>query len=119
MLTALTGEVRPHPAQLSFPDFPAPADRNFQFPDSDLNYINTPNGILVSCNGLLVAWLYPGHAGSRNNDSRCQFWDCAYPSLSTGEQSRVTGIMLDSNSFDSLQEAVQFIESSFAAGGES
>ena len=119
MLIARTGKVRPHLPQLQFPDFSAPTDSGFQFPESDLNYITTPNGILVTFNGLLVAWLYPGYAGSRNNPGRCQFWDCAYPSLSTGEQSRITGIMLDSNSFDSLQEAVQFVESSFAAGGES
>ena len=116
MLTAPTGESRPHPTQLRLPAFPIPPDTHFQYPDSDLNYSHTPNGVLVTYEGLLVAWLYHGHAGSRNNPNRCQFWDCAYPSLTTGQQNRITGIMLDSHSFDSLAEAVQFIEHTFADG---
>ncbi|MEZ5480152.1 MAG: hypothetical protein R3E95_22530 [Thiolinea sp.] len=117
MQAALTqGAVRPHPAQLRFSTFPVPSDLDFSFPDSDLSYSRTANGVLVSCDGLLVAWIYPGHAGSKLHN-RCQFWDVAHPTLTTGEQNRITGIMLASESFDSLAEAVQHVEATFGTQG--
>ncbi|MCB1621618.1 MAG: hypothetical protein KDI44_12880 [Thiothrix sp.] len=112
MQAITTGAMRPHPAPLRLPSFPVPADLTFQFPDSDLDYIATLNGVLVTFSGLLVAWIYPGHAGSRDGN-RCLFWDVAHPALTTGEQGRVTGIMLASESFDSLPEAVQHVEATF------
>ncbi len=108
-MQTITGEYRPKTAQ----PLRTLALSGNTFPPSDLSYAETPNGVLVTANGLMVAWIYPGHAGSRNNPRACQFYDVAYPSLTFGQQNRVTGIMLDSASFDSLTEAVAFVESTF------
>ncbi|MEZ5535084.1 MAG: hypothetical protein R3F02_05605 [Thiolinea sp.] len=116
MQTALnTGELRPKTAQqMRPPAFPVPSDSDFAFPDSDLDYTTTPNGVLVTSAGLMVAWIYQGHAGSRTNPRRCQFFDVAHPSLTTDDQNRLTGMMLDSASFDTLSAAVAFVQSTFA-----
>ncbi len=106
-MNAITGGYRPRTAQ----PLRTPALSGDTFPESDLSYSATPNGVLVTANGLMVAWIYQGYAGSRNNPRACQFYDVAYPSLTFGQQNRVTGIMLDSASFDSL--AVAFVESTF------
>ncbi|HPE62198.1 MAG: hypothetical protein KDI15_02675 [Thiothrix sp.] len=111
------GPLRPHAAQLRLSALPVSADPDFSFPThTDLSYSHTPNGVLVTYAGLLVAWIYPGHAGSRSSN-RCTFWDVACPGLSFGEQGRVTGILLDNLSFDTLTEAVQHIEATFGTGG--
>ncbi len=60
-----------------------------------------------------MAWIYAGYAGSRNNPRACQFYDVAFPSLTFGEQQRITGLMLDSDSFDTLAEAIAFVEATF------
>ena len=117
MLTAHTGEPRPHPGQLRLPAFTLPAENPFQFPESDFDYITTPNGILVTYTGLMIAWIYQGHAGSRNTKGACRFFDVAFPSLTFGQQNRITGVMLDTDSFDSLTEATHFIESTFSNNG--
>lgn len=112
--TALAGDLRHNSAQpLRLPSFAVPAEIEHSFPESDLSYIPTPNGILIACNGLLVAWIFKGHAGSRNNKGRCQFYDVAFPSLTTDPQNRMTGIMLDSTCFESLPDAVSFVEHTF------
>lgn len=117
MQTAYAGDSRPNTAQqLRLPSFPVPADSEFTFPESDLDYIATPNGVLVTFTGLMVAWIYKGHAGSRTNPNRCTFFDVAFPSLTTGEQNRITGMMLDSASYETLAEAVRFVESTFSGG---
>ncbi len=89
-MNAITGEYRPKTAQLLC----TPTLSGDTFPQSDLSYSATPNGVLVTANGLMVAWIYPGHAGSRNNPRACQFYDVAYPSLTFGQQNRVTGILI-------------------------
>ncbi len=108
-MNAITGEYRPKTAQ----PLRTLALSGATFPPSDLSYSATPNGVLVTANGLMVAWIYPGHAGSRNNPRACQFYDVAYPSLTFGQQNRVTGVMLDSASFDSLAEAIAFVQATF------
>ena len=117
MQAALTiGQLRPVPApQLRLPAIPQASEEPYPFPDNtDLTFIPTPNGVLVSCNHLLVAWLFQGHAGrSKNNIAPCQFWDVSYPTYTTGQQNRITGMMLDSASFDSLAEAVAFVVATF------
>ena len=110
------GAIRPHTA-LSMRLPAIPTDSAYHFPQSDLSYSQTPTGVLVTCNGLLVAWIFKGHAGrSRNNIAPCQFYDVAFPSITFGQQNRITGLMLDSDSFDTLAEAVQFVEATFAGG---
>ncbi len=111
----LTGLVRPHPGQLRLPKFSVPAETEFQFPESDLDYLTTKAGTLVTHAGLMVAWIYQGIAGSRNNPKRCTFFDVAFPSFSFGQQNRVTGLMLDSASFDSMADAVSFVERTFGS----
>ena len=116
MLTTLTGESRPKTAPpLRLPSFTIPADSEFSFPESDLTYIPTPNGVLITHNHLLVAWIFKGHAGARNNTGRCQFYDVAFCTLTFDPQDRIIGVMLDSTCFDSLESAVQFIENTFAS----
>lgn len=115
MQTALAGDLRHQSAQpMRLPAFVVPTEINYSFPESDLSYIPTPNGVLITYDGLLVAWIFKGHAGSRNNKGRCQFYDVAFPSLTTDPQQRITGVTLDSTCFDSLESAVQFVESTFA-----
>ena len=112
--TALAGDPRHKTAQfMRLPSFTVPAEAEFSFPESDLSYVPTPNGVLVTYDGLLAAWIFKGHAGSRNNKGRCQFYDVAFPSLTTDPQNRMTGIMLDSNCFESLPDAVDFVERTF------
>lgn len=121
-MRTITGELRPHHAQqLRLSAFPLPADDDFQFPNNtDLNYIQTQTGVLVTYEHLLVAWIFKGQAGSRNNSGRCQFYDVSYPTFTYEPfgQQRITGMMLDSSSFDSLNDAVQFVEATFANGAE-
>ena len=112
MQTALTGELRPSTAQ----PMRTPAISGFNFPESDLSYTATHTGVLVTFTGVLVAWIYQGYAGSRNNPGACQFYDVAFPSITFGQQNRITGMMLDSDSFDTLHDAVAFVEATF--GGE-
>ncbi|MEZ5534400.1 MAG: hypothetical protein R3F02_02135 [Thiolinea sp.] len=110
MQTALNaGESRPKTAQ----PLRAPAIIGAHFPESDLSYAATPNGVLVTHNGLMVAWIYQGYAGARNNPNRCEFFDVAFPSLSFDPQNRITGMMLDSASFDTVAAALAFIEATF------
>lgn len=108
-MQAITGEHRPKTAQ----PLRTPAISGGTFPHSDLSYTETPNGVLVTHNGLMVAWIYQGYAGSKGNARACQFYDVAFPSLSFDPQDRLTGLMLDSASFDELNDAVVFVESTF------
>ena len=113
--TALAGDLRHQSAHaMRLPSFTIPAETEFSFPESDLAYVPTPNGVLITCNGLLVAWIFKGHAGSRNNKGRCQFYDVAFPSLTFDPQNRITGVILDSTCCDSLESAVQFVEATFS-----
>lgn len=118
MQPAFTGELRPHQSQqLCLSAFPLPADDDFQFPEhTDLTYIPTQTGTLVTYSHVLVAWIFQGRAGSRNNSGRCNFYDVSYPAFTYEPfgQQRITGMMLESDCFDTLNEAVQFVEAKFA-----
>ena len=74
MQTAFTGEPRPKTAQ----PMRTPAISGATFPESDLSYAATPNGVLITHDGLMVAWIYQGYAGAKNNPNACQFYDCAF-----------------------------------------
>ncbi len=105
MQTAITGAYCPQLAQpLRLPAFPV----------SDLTYSLTPTGVLVTHNGLLVAWIYGGHAGHKHSiHPICHFYDVAFPTLTTDDQHRITGVMLDSDSFDTLEAAIAFVHATF------
>ena len=105
----ITGEHRPKTAQ----PLRHPAISGETFPQSDLNYAATNNGVLVTHNGLMVAWIYQGWAGSKANPLACQFYDVAFPSLTFDTIQRITGLMLDSASFDTLSAATDFVEKTF------
>ena len=106
MQTALTGAYCPQLAQpLRLPAF--------QYPDSDLSYAVNPAGVLVTFNGVLVAWIYPGHTGYKHTGITDTFFDVAYPTLTQDPHKRLTGIMLESDSFADLPAAVSFVEATF------
>ncbi|MEZ5480420.1 MAG: hypothetical protein R3E95_23955 [Thiolinea sp.] len=128
------GALRPQPAQLRLPAFPighiptVPAtlrDKTTKlssslsdalFNSASIEFFQAGNSIMCLKDSAPIAWIYPGHAGSRNNPGRCQFYDVAHPTLTTGEQGRITGIMLASESFETLPEAIQHIEATFGTG---
>lgn len=85
----------------------------FKIPESDLTYSVTPSGVLVTFNGVLVAWIYPGHTQYKTQGITGTFFDVAFPTLTFDPHKRITGVMLDSDSFDDLQAAVAFVEATF------
>lgn len=135
MQTALTtGGNRPQSAQpLRLPSFPVgqyPAipekyrnktlyssrllsEQVFDF--STISFLSVGSSIMCMKDSELVAWIYSGHAGSRTNPNRCTFFDVAFPSLTFDPQNRITGVVLESDSFETLADAVRFIESTFAS----
>lgn len=89
-------------------------------PASRIQFTNIkPAGTkIASVDGYLVGTIYRGNCTSQRNQQT--FYDVAFPRVTrTANQKHTTGIMLDSETFDTEKDALDFLTSLVLASGGS
>ncbi|UOG91532.1 MAG: hypothetical protein L3K52_15225 [Candidatus Thiothrix sulfatifontis] len=81
-------------------------------PITDLVYESTQTGLIVYQDNIPVAWVYPGyHKGQiANQPATCNFVDVAF------HRRTEHGVNLETHDFLTLQEALDFVRTTFGGG---
>lgn len=74
-----------------------------------LSYLPNSSGILVLHERAVLAWLFAGECRTRRQTDR--FVDVAYIKPTSSHFGNPTGFMLDSESFDTTAQALDFVRS--------
>ncbi len=104
MQTAITaGVLRPY-----LPGAPANASPT-------LTLLASSNGLIALSGGSVIGWIYPG--ACRSSAGHHHFYDVAFPRQTTTRTGKLSGNMLDSETFDTEAAALAFVKSLVQAGG--